>query len=425
MKENLLSILLSAIVLFGAGLVYILPLRKREKWVRWLPVMFLLNLLCMWLNYELGEAWWVLGQLLHYLCAIFMVNRCTKLAWPGACYCAVWICVTGEMVHELWIVFSQYIPELHAQLWAQDLSLLIFSTVCYLLLFWTVARWMPRGDIYQIGPRQLFSAFLLGSMCVTMANYFLVPHERDDTLSVIFVLCQIYCVSLLYLQTELFKKSEMQKELDALNFLYSCEQEQYDMACQNIRMVNRKCEELEQTIGQMQQYLPDAVRQELKRPMDDAMRACDTMVESGNGVLDIVLTEKKLLAETSGIQINCVADGKLLDFMEVVDIYAVFSNALDNAIEAVRRLTDADQRLIDLLVYESQNFLVINISNPLMESVRFEENLPVTTKARNSFHGYGLRVLARAVEKYQGMFTVEAKGGFFTLKVLIPLPQKE
>ena len=57
-------------------------------------------------------------------------------------------------------------------------------------------------------------------------------------------------------------------------------------------------------------------------------------MRTGNEILDTILTEKSLICENSGIHINCVADGSLLAFMNPVDLYTLFGNALDNAIEA-------------------------------------------------------------------------------------------
>ena len=424
MMDNLMTVLISTCVLFGAAVVFISPLRKREGWYCYLIPMFALFFLFMGLNYRAEGVFWIVGQVLQYLGIVLMVFVCTKVSVAGVFYCAIWILVTGEAVHELWLCLRLFFFDYSSGILINIGSLLIFSAIMFLFVYRTIARWMPQGDLYQIGPRQLSSAILLGGLCISMSHYFLVPRERELDVALIFLICQAYCISLLYLQTELFKKSKMEKDLEAMNFLYSCEQQQYAAAVQNVNMVVKKCEELEQVIEQMQQYLPEDLKHENQLPMQDAMRACDTVLKTGNAVLDIVLTEKSMLAEMYGIQINCVADGKLLDFMEVVDIYAVFSNALDNAVEAVRRLQEENHRLIDVLVHQSQNFLVINISNPLVASLEFEEDLPVTTKSRGSFQGYGLKVLRRTIEKYHGIIHIETTGKLFTLKAVIPLTQK-
>lgn len=43
------------------------------------------------------------------------------------------------------------------------------------------------------------------------------------------------------------------------------------------------------------------------------------------------------------IQITCVADGKLLDFIHVTDLCSIFGNALDNAIEHVIMIPEVEK----------------------------------------------------------------------------------
>ena len=73
------------------------------------------------------------------------------------------------------------------------------------------------------------------------------------------------------------------------------------------------------------------------------MQIYSAIVRTGNEILDTILTEKSLICENSGIHISCVADGSLLAFMNPVDLYTLFGNALDNAIEAVRKLESKEK----------------------------------------------------------------------------------
>lgn len=75
----------------------------------------------------------------------------------------------------------------------------------------------------------------------------------------------------------------------------------------------------------------------------------DANAATGNEVLDVVLTEKSLLCEAQRIRLNCVADGTCLAAIEPGDLYALFSNLLDQAIDAAAQQQN-DRRMIDLLV---------------------------------------------------------------------------
>lgn len=61
-----------------------------------------------------------------------------------------------------------------------------------------------------------------------------------------------------------------------------------------------------------------------------------TLVHTGNDALDAILSEKGLACEQGGIAFRCMADGAAVGFMAPTDIYSLFGNALDNAIEASR-----------------------------------------------------------------------------------------
>ncbi len=416
-----LRLIMSTLVLFTSAMVYIAPLRKRQGWQYWLVPMFALFAVILSGSFHLRGAAWFLNQSILALAVVLLMNRCTKMSLAADLYCSVWIQVTAALIIELWLgllVWKGWLEEQGMFL----LSLAVFSAVAYLLLYKTIAQWMPQGDLYQIGPRQLCSALLLGSLSMGISYYFLVPHQLQTGQALIYLLIQGYCVTVLYLQTELFKKSRMEQDLEVMHYLYGYEQQQYLMAVQTVKTLEAKSQELEAVMAKLPQEVCEANRE----LVDQCNEVCDGILRmrTDNNVLDIVLMEKTMLAQLHHIQINCVADGKLLDFMDVVDVYAIFSNALDNAIEAVQAIEDENHRLIDVLIHESQSFLVINITNPIASSLRFEEGLPVTTKRRGKFHGYGLKVLRYAVEHYDGMLTVETEGGWFTLKVLIPMRKK-
>lgn len=45
--------------------------------------------------------------------------------------------------------------------------------------------------------------------------------------------------------------------------------------------------------------------------------------------------------------------------------------------------------------------------------------MPKTTKQDKRFHGYGMKSIRKIVEKYNGSVTVNAKDGWFELRILM------
>ena len=150
----------------------------------------------------------------------------------------------------------------------------------------------------------------------------------------------------------------------------------------------------------------------------------DAMVKTGNEALDIILTEKSLRCVANGITMSCVADGKKIAFVKDSDLYALFGNALDNAIEAVLKVEETEKRIIGLVLYERNGFVTLNVNNAYSGDVKVVNGLPVTTKSNHRLHGFGVKSIRLIVEKYGGEMDFSAKDGVFSLCILIPVPSE-
>ena len=291
----------------------------------------------------------------------------------------------------------------------QLLSGAVFFAAVYILL----ARQLPYKGEYNIGPRQLFSAFFIGILFMVQAA--VLDNARAEqtplSLTVTILIGQFYFITLLYFQSELFKKSAMEKEMSELNLLYERQRQQYQVARQNVQIINKRCHELKVQIANLRKLSPEEVPPERIDEAERAARLYDANRNTGNEVLDVVLTEKSLLCESRGIQLNAVANGSCLGFFEAGDLYALFANALDHAVESSVQVSRPECRVIDLLVCVRQGFVVVNIISPLR---------PPEQQANRSAQ-YELKVIRRIVQKYKGTLTLEEQGEFFAEKIIFPL----
>lgn len=299
---------------------------------------------------------------------------------------------------------------------------LLLTACAYLPLGLTVRKWLPVYENGHVGPRQTLSAVLIYVIFqVLMTNFYPDGAFRQGGVQGILIfLCQVYCVTILYLQTALFQKSAIRKELEIMNLMWHQQAEQYKLSKENIALINQKCHDLKHQVAAMRTMEGGQQREKYLKEIEDSVRIYDAIVKTDNDTLDTVLTEKSLLCEANNIVIHCVADGAKLDFMDPVDIYTVMGNALDNAIEAVMAFEEKEMRVIDVLVHQRQGFLVICVTNPLKRKLTFREGLPVSVKPDNGYHGFGLRSIQYTVRKYGGELTVGTEDDCFSLRIAIP-----
>ena len=202
----------------------------------------------------------------------------------------------------------------------------------------------------------------------------------------------------------------MEKEMNSLNMLYERQRQQYQVAKRNVQIINRKCHELKVQIADLRRMAPNAALQQSLNEAEAAARQYDASTQTGSEVLDVVLTEKSMLCEAHHISINNVADGTCLHFMDPADLYALFANALDHAIELTRKLPEPEKRMIDLLVCRRQGFAVLNIISAVPDG---------PDPGRETCDE--LKIAKRIIQKYNGFLTTESNGGFFAIKAVFPV----
>ena len=144
---------------------------------------------------------------------------------------------------------------------------------------------------------------------------------------------------------------------------------------------------------------------------------------TGNYRLDTVLESQQQLAEKAGVTIE-MAEGSVFppEGIAPEDIYTIFPNALDNAVEACAKCSE-DKRTI---LFKSQilhDRVYIKIENPYSDNIHSSGKGLITTKSDKELHGYGFRSIKKAAAKYgSDNVSFKAEDGIFTLMItLTPL----
>lgn len=420
MGETLAIAALEGSLHWGAAVAFMDPLRHRSRYPARAAAGLAGCILLALLLSPLGQEQWALPRrLIMGLLVAVIIWFCTRLSFWGAGYCAVLAEISCQMVYELWMTFQMWAFHGSTLPWRQYWWVeLLFTAALYLLLRFTAARWLPYEGIYDPNGLQCVSGGLMALVFATLFELLrqgLGARTWDDKIVLPALLGQIYCVTVLYLQTELFKKQAIQRELNTLNLLFDQQRKQYANARRSVQLINRRCHalKLENAALRKAGNLPDT-------ELEAAIENYNAMIRTGNEVLNTVLTEKSLLCEERGIRLTCVADGTALDFLEATDLYGLFSIAMDNAIETVSSFADSDRRLVEVLVCRRQDFAVINISNPICGNPSPEEG---RLWSRTSAQDFGFKGLRRIVRKYDGMLDLDSRDGMFTLRAVIPLEQ--
>ncbi|NCT89466.1 sensor histidine kinase [Cellulomonas sp. APG4] len=212
-------------------------------------------------------------------------------------------------------------------------------------------------------------------------------------------------------------------EVRAIDEMLRRQHEQYLQSKRSIEIVNRKYHDLKHQIGVIRAEGDPARRASYLDDLEASVADYAAQADTGNGVLDVILTTKSMECAERGIDLTSVVDGGVLDFMSAMDVAAVFGNALDNAIDGVMAVPEPEKRLIKVAVYTRDRFALLTFENWFTGELRTEDGDIVTRRQDRTRHGYGLKSIRYTAEKYGGSMTVNVEEHWFVLRVLLPLPQ--
>ena len=119
-----------------------------------------------------------------------------------------------------------------------------------------------------------------------------------------------------------------------------------------------------------------------------------------------------------------MVDGSMLNFMKTTDVYALFGNLMDNAIESVIKEEDDEKRIISISVKEKNKGAHIHIEN-YCDKDKVNTKIGITTKSDKSMHGFGLKSIEMMMKEYKGKMSIKLKEDIFSLDLLFPIQFEE
>ncbi len=162
-------------------------------------------------------------------------------------------------------------------------------------------------------------------------------------------------------------------------------------------------------IGAISNYL-DQLEQDLQ--------TVDTVIKTGNTMVDAILNSKLSLAKSKNITVNADADIPVKIKVSELDLCVIIGNLFDNAIEASLNLPE-DKRLIRIYMDMKNTQLYISFTNFTAEQKKYK--LGNTFKsAKGEGHGFGLSRIDYTINKLGGYLSRNSENGAFTTEILLP-----
>lgn len=311
------------------------------------------------------------------------------------------------------LIFSSFGEVNVDSIYLELISLAVFALI--LIGCWFLA---VRNRDYK----SIFGIKNIGMMCVcfVVLTLIIVLHsnfnaETAETIGRVFLIISVGLS--VFLIFGISSRSRLSKEKAEIEQLLKKEENLHRLSKENIDMINMKCHDLKHRIAAIGGEKDDL------SDVREVLDIYDSFIKTGNEDLDIVIAEKTLYCKKYGILLSCIIDGRQLSFMSSGDVYSLFGNAFDNAVECLKTQPE-EKRIISLSVQIKGKFLGVRMENYCGKKLEFSGGLPVTDKPDKDYHGFGMKSMRYITEKYDGSLLAEQRGDMFVLSIMFPKNEK-
>ena len=228
-----------------------------------------------------------------------------------------------------------------------------------------------------------------------------------------------FCVMLDIIIVGCFKLVERKQEMLLLEANYQAKLEASSMNRESIDFINMKCHDLRKKIRYIKNN-KDLLSDDDLNQIEESLRIYDTGLKTGNHDLDLLIQARALYCQAKKIELTTLIDGNIFTELDPNDVYSLFMNVIDNAVEAAEKVAEPSKRVISLKASKKQGYIVITERNYFVGKViQNSDGSLKTSKEDSSMHGFGTKSIAYIVNKYGGTLHYGTSDDIFELKVVL------
>ncbi len=334
----------------------------------------------------------------------------------------LWSMITAYAIqHIVYVIAYELCAPLLSGFWTTLLVYVLICAVFYTFFYWTFRKNIKNLFEFYLGDKikniLSFGILLVIFMTSTYINQliFMVSNVYVPVLAALSDL--IICAFVLTLQFIVLRMSHIDREKQISEKLLEAKKKQYETFASSVEYVNIKCHDLKHSINRI--WRAEEFNSKKIEEIINQISIYDAFAKTGNENLDIVLTEKNLLCLSENIALTYMAEADGLSALDAEEIYSLFGNLLDNAIEYERTVEDVKKRFIRLFIRPQGNLLLIHMENYFEGNLEFKNGVPQTTKGDNTLHGFGVRSMQLTVKKNQGSMRMSIEDGLFKTEICL------
>lgn len=292
----------------------------------------------------------------------------------------------------------------------------------YLAGIWLVRLLMLIGAITLVkqehpnaGTLRALSVLVILGMfgAVTLSEQTILPLNEDQVGTWIIL-------SIILLFAILFYRVNQQREMEAE--IAKLKQEQAEIVERDYQALRRTYADNAKLYHDLHNHIEAIYQCLIQGDTKEAVRYCEDLrtpvrqisqtVWTGDKALDYLISSKMALAGQEQIKTKVNIEYPHNTNIRSVDLTTILGNLLDNALEAAKTAPEG-LRFLNLTIRRINAMLIIKVENGYGDTPVQESGKLLTSKKDKAFHGWGLKSVQTAADRYDGTIRTDYKDHVF------------
>ena len=288
------------------------------------------------------------------------------------------------------------------------------------LIIWIVRFILKRATVQLGKVRIALAGAVLGFVSATYwMSTNIVTNFKADLFQAILALAFVFIICSAYFYYRLCQIRKEQENIALQNELLA---KSYQVAKESYESNARLYHDMGNHFSMIQSYLADGKVEEARTYLDRLGKdRAAYSVERFTGIeaVDYILSQKAAFARQQNVETSIHAEYPKDCKIDPVDLCTILTNLLDNAMEACGKLPEASAKILSVTIRRINQFIIIQIANSCIEEPVISKGNFKTSKTDKRHHGWGMKNVRLAVEKYYGTMEHEYNKNMFIVSVML------
>jgi len=333
------------------------------------------------------------------------------------------ICYNGDVLKKLSVVIILYPIIVSADIIGNCIAHYFISDLCQLaiigLLYWMIKNKINNCMLYLDRKTLLLTdSICIASFIAVITVPIVSLYSEWQQVLIMACACMITNAGILLLISYLTESTKVHLE----NKYYKLQYEYYK-TLENKQIEVRKIHhDMNHHLQLLSTYLANNSHTEAQEYLDKICKVSNSInlkLFCQNSLINALVNSKYITMIEN--EIDCdfnIAIDKIMG-IDDIDLCALFSNTIDNAIEASLQINYPANRHISVKARVEKGYFSYCVTNSKENNILEDHGVLETSKPDSKFHGFGLLSIRDIVNKYRGSIDIDYTDNQFSLVVII------